>query len=143
MEKLRENQKKKKKAWCEGTTTLPFILATCSDNWKKELSALHVCIFFFLNPSMGMGPILMELLVYLPVLHFALSAKMDKKLIVLNDCVNDDVWMKYCLFVNNNNRSIFFIWGFFKHDIIWLVFKLEISYNRVIIMSWRILVSFF
>jgi hypothetical protein len=40
---------------------------------------------------MGMGPILMELLVYLPVLHFALSAKMDKKLIVLNDGVNDDV----------------------------------------------------
>jgi hypothetical protein len=40
-----------------------------------------------------------------------------------------------------NNRSIF-IWGFLKDDIFWLVLKLEISYNRVIIISWRFLVPF-
>jgi hypothetical protein len=42
---------------------------------------------------------------------------------------------------NNNNRSIF-IWGFFERWYnFWLVLKLEISY-KVIIISWRILVSF-
>jgi hypothetical protein len=38
--------------------------------------------------------------------------------------------------LGNNNRSIF-IWGFLKDDIFWLVLKLEICYNRVII-SWKI-----
>ncbi len=33
------------------------------------------------------------------------------------------------------------MWGFLKDDIFWLVLKLEISYNRVIIICWRILVS--
>jgi hypothetical protein len=44
---------------------------------------------------------------------------------------------------NNNNRSIF-IWGFLKHDdIFWLVLKLEISYHRVITISWRIYFGLF
>jgi hypothetical protein len=45
---------------------------------------------------------------------------------------------------NNNNRSIYlFILGYIWKMIFWLVLKLEISYYRVIIIiSWRILVSF-
>jgi len=43
---------------------------------------------------------------------------------------------------NNNNRFIFFNMMIFERWAFWLVLKLEISYNRVIIISWRILVSF-
>ncbi len=35
---------------------------------------------------------------------------------------------------NNNNRSIFFYMKVFEKMIFWLVLKLEISYNRVIII---------
>jgi hypothetical protein len=45
---------------------------------------------------------------------------------------------------NNNNKSIyFFILGYIWKMIFWVVLKLEISYYRVIIIiSWRIFVSF-
>jgi len=42
---------------------------------------------------------------------------------------------------NNNNRSIF-KWGFLKDDVLACVETWETSYYRVIIISWRILVSF-
>jgi hypothetical protein len=42
---------------------------------------------------------------------------------------------------NNNNNSSISIWGFLKDDILACVEPWEISYYRVIIISWRILVS--
>ncbi len=113
-----EKIKRKRKAWCEGTTTSlhPGNLRLQLEKGTERFTRMH--LFFSRVNGNGSYPYGTTCVPSCPSL--CPVSKIDKRLIVLNDGVNDDVWMKYCLFANNNNnnRSIYFIWGFLKHDII-------------------------
>ncbi len=111
------------------TTLHPGNLQLQLEKGTEHFTRVHL---FFFNPWMGMGAILCTFLSFtLPCQQKLTRDWLFQMTVWMMTCEWNIVYLLIIIIIIIG-LFYFFIWGFFERwYLFWLVFKLEISYNRV------------